>query len=462
MTDPLAPSDSFRLAGAVLDGRFRVVREVAEGGFAVVYYATQLALDRPVALKVLKTPAGMGESAEGHFHDRFATEAKTIARIRHPNIVDVYDFGISKMPSGQTAPWMALEWIDGTTLDEHLTGRRGQGGQSPAEVLAILRPVFRAFAYTHRDGIAHRDIKPANIMVVSSGSGGNATESGALLRILDFGIAKVMNSADSPGSGQTRTAGMPAFSPQYAAPEQMAYGRTGPWTDVHALGLIVAEMLVDQPPYQQRDMQLFEEVMSPKRPTPSKRGKNVGPWEVVLSKALALSPGERWKSAGELLSALEETVEKATSVASTRVRGPARPALPQNLRLPSEAGLARGTAPAPVGIARAAQVLVEGISGRRGPIMAFGALIGITLAVWITVWLVSSRRDSPEVMASPATIRPSSRAQAAVLQKKGSTRTTEVERMVVVPFRRELIVVPAEPGGTSAEKASRSSPGAKP
>lgn len=111
MTEPRAGPDPFRLSGTTLDGRFHVAREIAEGGFGVVYYAIQIALDRPVALKVLKSLTGMNDTARDHFHEKFAAEARTIARIRHPNIVDVYDFGISRMPSGELAPWMALEWI---------------------------------------------------------------------------------------------------------------------------------------------------------------------------------------------------------------------------------------------------------------------------------------------------------------------------------------------------------------
>src|SRR4051812_22508361 len=113
-------ADPFLLVGTVLEGRFRVERQVAEGGFGVVYLAHQMNLDRPVAIKVLKTPDGFDDRARADFHDKFAREAKTIARMRHANIVDAYDFGISEMPSGERAPWMALEWIDGTTLERLL------------------------------------------------------------------------------------------------------------------------------------------------------------------------------------------------------------------------------------------------------------------------------------------------------------------------------------------------------
>src|SRR5262245_24431576 len=92
--------DRFRLVGTVLADRFRIEREIAEGGFGVVYLGAQIALDRRVAIKVLKTPPGLDEAAQVQFREKFATEAKTIARLNHPHIVDVYDFGISAMPSG--------------------------------------------------------------------------------------------------------------------------------------------------------------------------------------------------------------------------------------------------------------------------------------------------------------------------------------------------------------------------
>ena len=306
MSVEAARKDPFGLVGSVLDGRFLIEREVAEGGFGVVYYAIQVALDRPVAIKVLKTPADFDEMAKVQFRDRFASEAKTIARIRHPHIVDVYDFGISPMPSGEIAPWMALEWLQGETLEDELQRRRGQGGQKPADVLAVFRPVLQAFAFAHKQGIAHRDIKPANIMAVPS-------EHGVTMQVLDFGIAKVANPDQIAGSGYSRTSSMPAFSPLYAAPEQIAFGRTGYWTDVHALGLILTEMLTDQPPYTAEDKELFEEVMSHRRPTPAAKGIDVGTWEPVLQRAVALSPSDRWKTASELLAALAANLDQPTS-----------------------------------------------------------------------------------------------------------------------------------------------------
>jgi serine/threonine protein kinase len=358
--------DPFGLAGALLDGRFRIEREVAEGGFGVVYCATQTALDRPVAIKVLKTPASFDESAKLQFRERFAHEAKTIARIRHPNIVDVYDFGVSAMPAGEMAPWMALEWLEGETLEQQLERRRGGGGRTSTAVMELLHPVLQAFAFAHKQGVVHRDIKPANIMVVPQ-------QHGTMLRVLDFGIAKVASPDDAAGTGLTKTGGIPAFSPLYAAPEQVAFGRTGPWTDVHALGLILTEMLTDQLPYGAQDLQLFEEIMAQQRPTPRSKGIDVGPWESVLQRAVALSPSERWKSAGELLAALEASLDKRDAAVSIGRTVHLNPLAKQPVAAPVHAIDASPARPSPRGrpFSRAAVLTTVAVCGVLGGVLLF-------------------------------------------------------------------------------------------
>ena len=294
-----AAADRFGLSGTTLAGRYRVERQVAEGGFAVVYRAVQIALDRPIALKVLKTPPGLTDAARARFEHRFATEARTIGKLQHPYIVDVHDYGVSPMPLGDPAPWMALEWLEGETLEHELDRRRGAGGRNVAETVALLRPVIEAVAYAHKRGVVHRDIKPANIMIVD-------TDTGPMLRMLDFGIAKIMEGDPFGDTRPGRGSGASGFSPDYAAPEQITYSRTGPWTDVHALGLLLTELLTDEPPFSAaRDEQLFEQIMSVRRPTPNSRGANAGGLEKVVARALALSPGQRWKDAGQLLAAVD-------------------------------------------------------------------------------------------------------------------------------------------------------------
>lgn len=312
MTEALAkkeggPVDAFRLVGTRLDGKYTVEALVAEGGFGIVYRCAHAELQKAVALKVLKVPGHLAATAKGEFFKKFTNEARTIARIEHEAIVRVLDFGTSIMPSGELAPWMALEWLDGVTLERDLDRRTeaGPGGRSPAETFALMEPVIEAVALAHEEGIAHRDIKPGNLMLVTNRRGE------VRLKLLDFGIAKVMADDDrAPSSGQTSTqAHLQMFSLDYAAPEQMSGTRSGPWTDVHALGLVLSELLTGEQPYDGDDsVEIFSEALSRRRPTPARRGLDVGPWEPVLLRAMALRPADRFPNAGALLKALQEQV----------------------------------------------------------------------------------------------------------------------------------------------------------
>jgi serine/threonine protein kinase len=305
-------NDFFRLAGHVIENRYAVERAVAEGGFGVVYRATHRGLGRAVALKVLKVPDTFSADMKRTFVAQFQQEAQLISQLKHPAIVDVTDSGVITFESGLEAPWMALEWVDGPTLAADLAGRRGHGGRSPEECLALFRPVLEALALAHARGVAHRDLKPGNLMLpvldaVHRGAGRTSLHATPRMRVLDFGIAKVLEGGEGPGSGHTRTnSSMLAYSPRYAAPEQQSQTRTGPWTDVHALGLLLTEVLVDAAPYVGEDkLQLSIQVLAQTRPTPGRFGVDVGAWEPVLAKAMALLPQDRFTNAGELLDALE-------------------------------------------------------------------------------------------------------------------------------------------------------------
>ncbi|MDP3221289.1 MAG: serine/threonine-protein kinase, partial [Deltaproteobacteria bacterium] len=296
-------TDPFGLVGTRLDGKYAVEAVVAEGGFGVVYRCAHTDLQKTVALKVLKIPSHHAPAARGEFFRKFANEARTIARIEHEAIVRVLDFGSTIMPSGDLAPWMALEWLEGRTLERDLDarGETGFAGRTPIECLALLHPVIEAVALAHEEGIAHRDIKPGNLMLVTNRRGE------VRLKLLDFGVAKVMTDDErAPTLGQTSTqAHLQMFSLDYAAPEQVSGTRTGPWTDVHALSLVLTEMLTGEQPYEGEDsVEVFSEALSRQRPTPGRRGLDVGPWEPVLQRSLALRPADRYPDAGSFLKAL--------------------------------------------------------------------------------------------------------------------------------------------------------------
>lgn len=298
------PDDCFGLAGVRLEGRYDVGAVVAVGGFGVVYKATHVTLQKTVALKVLRLEADIPWALRTQMLAKFTQEARTIAQFEHPAVVRILDFGASPMPRGDAAPWMVMEWLSGTTLEEALTTRRLPALSTTEGVLSLLRPVLEALAAAHAEGIVHRDIKPANMMLVP------VRGSGPALKILDFGIAKRMEPEPAAPSGRTATRSlMSAFTLPYAAPEQVGGMRTGPWTDVHALGLVLTEILIGHPPYPgSNPAEIHAAVVSPTRPTPAMHGIDAGCWESVLATALARNPAERYQHAGELLAALAAQV----------------------------------------------------------------------------------------------------------------------------------------------------------
>ncbi|MFO0547326.1 MAG: serine/threonine-protein kinase [Polyangiaceae bacterium] len=315
MSDSSAAVD---LTGRLLEGRYRVDERVAAGGFGVVYRGFHLALGVPIAIKLLQYPEDTTPAMRATLLTQFLAEAQLLPRLKHPNIVSAIDVGtleIERREARTDEPqpplaWLVMEWCGGETLKANLLERRWQKrtGRSVAEAWAIARPIIDAIAHAHAAGFVHRDIKPANVMLV-------AQERGAVSpRVIDFGIAKVTHPAEVAGTGATETRSKhTAFSLPYAAPEQLAGSRTGPWTDVHALALVLVELLIDAPPFGVGDVALA--VIDPRRPTPASFGLDLGPWEATLAKALSLRPANRHKDAGELLAELDAGFAEACAAA---------------------------------------------------------------------------------------------------------------------------------------------------
>ena len=399
--------DLFGLVGRALDD-YDVERVVAAGGFGIVYFARHNILKQPVAIKVMKVPPGLTEADRATFLKLFLEEAQTIAALKHPAIVGVQSFKVSPMPAGGQAPWMALDWIEGDTLAEQLAPRRGQGGRAPRECLRILDPVFDAIAFAHAQGVAHRDLKPANLMIPRAAA--NVTgRFGAMTRVLDFGIAKAMKSHEVAGSGYTETASQfQAFSLPYAAMEQVSGTRTGPWTDVHALALILTEMLTDEEPYRAEDRgELMQQVLSPVRPTPAQHGVDVGPWEPVLARALALKPAERYPNAGEFLAALEQNVPaqvrrtlSGQTLPTTQplAQAPQVPAVTISTTVPVTADRRMGEAPG-----NAAAVTRRGRQVAVATVVT--ALVGVAA---LGLWWVNRTPNATTASAGLATMQPAS------------------------------------------------------
>jgi serine/threonine protein kinase len=302
--------DVFALVGSVLAHRYHIDRVVAAGGFGVVYAARDDELDVTTAIKVALPDESLSPAQRRESFKKFVREARTVARLDHPHIVRVKGVNVAVMPSGVAAPWMALQWLDGHTLKDELNARRerGEGAFAPAEAFALLRPVIDAVAYAHEEDYAHRDLKPANIMLVQ-------TRRGVVAYVLDFGIAKPVPPGVKapPGDGKTNTSTL-AFTAAYAAPEQVSGAETGPWTDVHALALILTELVLGARGYQgDSPNALIFDAVNPSRPTPARFNLDVGPLEPVLARALALRPADRFDNARAFLDALDAVIEPAAT-----------------------------------------------------------------------------------------------------------------------------------------------------
>jgi len=293
-------ADPLALVGQTLDDRYRIESLVAEGGFGFVYRARHLRWDRPVAVKVYKLDA-----ADDELRRAFVKEGALLNDLsrRTTAIVQSYDVGTWRDPSGHARIFTVLEWLDGASLDVVQTRRRSEGAAawSLEEVVRALDPVAEALAVAHRHGIAHRDVKPANVMLVEEQGERTA-------KLLDFGVAKVAREhADGfQGTwGKVRT-----FSAGYAAPEQLsrAHGPTGPWSDVYSLAVVCVELLAgrrllvgDGDPVRA----MVHRADPSFRPTPSTVGVPVAPLvEAVFARALAVAPAERYPDAASFWSAL--------------------------------------------------------------------------------------------------------------------------------------------------------------
>ncbi|MER7465585.1 Stk1 family PASTA domain-containing Ser/Thr kinase [Streptomyces sp. NPDC097981] len=208
------------LVGQTLDGRYRVDARIAAGGMATVYRAVDTRLDRVLALKVMHPAL----AADGGFVDRFIREAKSIARLAHPNVVAVFDQG-----TDGPYTYLAMEYVSGCTLRDVL---RERGALRPRAALDILEPVLAALGAAHRAGFVHRDMKPENVLIGDDGR----------VKVADFGLVRSVDSV-------TSTTGPVLGTVSYLAPEQIESGTGDTRVDVYACGVVLYEMLTGSKPH---------------------------------------------------------------------------------------------------------------------------------------------------------------------------------------------------------------------
>ncbi|MFF7895873.1 Stk1 family PASTA domain-containing Ser/Thr kinase [Streptomyces sp. NPDC007907] len=208
------------LVGQVLDGRYRIDARIAVGGMATVYRAVDTRLDRVLALKVMHPSLAVDAS----FVERFIREAKSVARLAHPNVVQVFDQG-----TDGSYVYLAMEYVAGCTLRDVL---RERGALQPRAALDILEPVLAALGAAHRAGFVHRDMKPENVLIGDDGR----------VKVADFGLVRAVDTV-------TNTTGTVLGTVSYLAPEQIEDGTADPRVDVYACGVMLYEMLTGDKPH---------------------------------------------------------------------------------------------------------------------------------------------------------------------------------------------------------------------
>src|SRR5579884_1736960 len=269
-----APVSAAAGARAAVPG-YEVLGELGRGGMGVVYLARQTRLDRVVALKMILA----GGHAGGQELARFRTEAESVARLSHPNIVQVFEIG-----EHDGLPVLSLEFCPGGSLDKKLDGTPWQ----PRDAARLVETLARAMHHAHQKGVVHRDLKPANVLLAEDGTP----------KITDFGLAKKLGEAGQTGTGAV------LGTPSYMAPEQ-AGGRSkavGPAADVYALGAILYELLTGRPPFKAATaLETMLQVVADE-PVPVRQllPRTPADLEAVCRKCLEKEPGRRYASAAEL------------------------------------------------------------------------------------------------------------------------------------------------------------------
>jgi serine/threonine-protein kinase len=313
--------DPFGWVGATVDGKYRVDEVVGHGGFGIVYRAHHLGFEEKVALKCLKLPKELQGGDRDRFRDSLVAEGRLLLQLSRntTGVVQALDVGAVVSPSKIWTPYLVLEWLEGTPLDRDLSQRRQkeEGGRSLGEAIELLDGAVRALAVAHGMGIAHRDIKPANLFLVEVA--GKRT-----IKVLDFGIAKVLAESDSVTRAFEETAGhVAAFTARYGAPEQFSrrFGATGPWTDVFALALVLVEVVLGAPALDGTDAAQLFVAASDKLLRPTLRGRGFDPGdavEAVLATALSVDPRERYPNAAAFWDALQGAVRLEPERLGTR------------------------------------------------------------------------------------------------------------------------------------------------
>ncbi|MBN2469205.1 MAG: protein kinase [Anaerolineae bacterium] len=368
-------------------GKYEIVERLGRGGMAEVYRGYHAALDRYVAIKLLH--AFLSDDPE--FKSRFEKEAQNVAKLKHPNIVQVYDF---EYDQANESYYMVMELIEGPTLKDHLFDLDKANEQMTlAEALRIVHDSGAALAYAHRQGMIHRDVKPANLMLDKDGR----------VVLTDFGIAKIVTGVQFTASG-----GM-VGTPAYMAPEQ-GLGEAGDErSDIYSLGVILFQLCTGRLPYEaDTPLATILKHLNEETPRPTQINPSL-PREVekIILKAMAKEPDDRFDTAQEMAEHIEQVLSdeqlfagqrpvitsmaalgnsEATTTPVEPIRAPAPEPLDDTARLP---------AVQPAGMSRLSWILLSIIV-----IIVLGAFWGANNGVF-SIALLATQTPTPTETGTP-------------------------------------------------------------
>jgi serine/threonine-protein kinase len=296
--------------GTMLGGRYRLEERIASGGMGDVWRCVDDVLGRVVAVKIL-LPSLLEEPG---FTERFRGEARTMATINHPGVVDIYDYGSDPA----TGAYLVMEYVDGDALSRTLAR---VGRLTPARTMALVAQAADALHAAHQTGVVHRDVKPGNLLVRPNGT----------LVLTDFGIAR------SVGAAQLTAAGSVLGTASYISPEQAMGEQATPLSDVYALGVVAYQCLAGRRPFEGENP--LEIAMRHVREAPPPLPPDIPPpVRVIVERAMAKQPAARWPNASAFGAVARRAAAELAAAGPTPVTPPAPPGRPGPVSGPPAGG----------------------------------------------------------------------------------------------------------------------------
>ncbi|GAA1849471.1 Stk1 family PASTA domain-containing Ser/Thr kinase [Asanoa iriomotensis] len=413
----------------LLGGRYQVGELLGYGGMAEVHRGRDLRLGRDVAIKMLRTDL----ARDATFQMRFRREAQNAASLNHPAIVAVYDTGEEIAPTGETLPFIVMEFVNGRTLKEVLAA---EGRLQPRRALEITADICAALEFSHRHGIIHRDIKPGNVMLTQNGQ----------VKVMDFGIARALASG---ATTMTQTSAVIGTA-QYLSPEQARGEAVDARSDVYAAGCVLFELLCGHPPFvgDSPVSVAYQHVREDPR-APSEINRDVTPpIDAIVLKALSKNPLNRYQSSGEMRADLLRAATGRPVLATPVMRD--QETMPMGAANAATVQVRRQQGP-PTRAIPAARVGDAQARKRSNWVLAVLSVLGVLAVIALVAGLLVQNARGEKVDVASVVGQPVAQAQAALTAQGFTVESTPQQ---AADCKENTVTAQDPAGGSKAEKQS--------